>query len=201
MTYVVIIAYFAILLLIGVVASRRIQNLADYYVGGKRMGYWVVAFSARASGESAWLYLGLTGLGAMVGMRGMWVVVGECLGVGIAWFFMATPFKRATDKYGSITIPDYLVSRFTTPGKSERPARVLRLASAIALSLFVTIYVSAQIDATGTAFENFLDWNYFAGAIFGFLIVVVYTMSGGFVAVAWSDLFQGTLMVLGLEHE
>ncbi|HIE99874.1 MAG TPA: hypothetical protein EYG03_27660 [Planctomycetes bacterium] len=80
MTYVVIIAYFAILLLIGVVASRRIHNLADYYVGGKRMGYWVVAFSARASGESAWLYLGLTGLGAMVGMRGMWVVVGPVSG-------------------------------------------------------------------------------------------------------------------------
>ena len=198
MTYVVIIAYLAILLLIGVVASRRIHNMADYYVGGKRLGYWVAAFSARASGESAWLYLGLTGLGAMVGMRGMWVVVGECLGVGIAWFFMAIPFKRATDEFGSITIPDYLVSRFTTPGKSERPARVLRLVSAIALSLFVTIYVSAQIDATGTAFENFLGWNYFAGAIFGFLIVVVYTMSGGFVAVAWSDLFQGLLMLAGL---
>jgi sodium/proline symporter len=198
MLYAVILAYFAILLMIGVIASRRIHNLADYYVGGKQLGYWVVAFSARASGESAWLYLGLTGLGAMVGMRGMWVVAGECLGVAIAWFCLAAPFKRATDEFGSITIPDYLVSRFTTPGQSPRLAQVLRLTAAVALTLFVTIYVSAQIDATGTAFESFLDWNYFAGAVFGFLIVVVYTLSGGFVAVAWSDLFQGLLMLVGL---
>ena len=125
MTYAVIIAYFAILLLIGVLAARRIHDLSDYYVGGKQMGYWVVAFSARASGESAWLYLGLTGLGAMVGMRAMWVVVGEFVGVAIAWFFMAAPFKRATDEYGSITVPDYLVSRFATPGQSRSTELVL----------------------------------------------------------------------------
>lgn len=198
MLYAVIVAYFAVLLLIGALASRRIHQMADYYVGGKRLGYWVVAFSARASGESAWLYLGLTGLGAMVGARALWVVLGECLGVGIAWFCMAAPFKRATDRYGSITVPDYLVSRFSAGNPSAPSALVLRLASAVALSLFVTVYVSAQIDATGTAFKNFLDWDYFAGAVFGFAVVVIYTFSGGFVAVAWSDLFQGLLMLIGL---
>ncbi|MDA1017831.1 MAG: hypothetical protein O3A00_25655 [Planctomycetota bacterium] len=148
MLYAVIIVYFAILLGIGLAASRRVHDLTDFYVGGKRLGYWVVAFSARASGESAWLYLGLTGLGAMVGFRALWVVVGECIGVAIAWFFMAAPFKRATNHHGSITIPDYLVSRFATPGQSPRLSLLLRLTAAVALSLFVTIYVSAQIDAT-----------------------------------------------------
>ncbi|MFP6623298.1 MAG: sodium/proline symporter, partial [Myxococcota bacterium] len=109
MTYLAIGIYFAVLLGIGVIASRRVRNLSDYYVGGKRLGYWVVAFSARASGESAWLYLGLTGLGALVGARAFWVVAGELAGVAIAWFFMARPFKNATDRFESITIPDYLV--------------------------------------------------------------------------------------------
>jgi sodium/proline symporter len=195
--YLVIFGYFAVLLAIGAVASRRVRNLADYYVGGKRMGYWVVAFSARASGESAWLYLGLTGLGALVGARALWVVVGEVVGVSLAWFLMAKPFKAATDRYESITIPDYFVSRFSDSG-DERGARMLRLFAAGALALFVTIYVSAQIDATGKAFDSFLGWNYYAGALLGFGIVVVYTLSGGFVAVSWSDLFQGILMALGL---
>jgi sodium/proline symporter len=197
MQYVVIVSYFAILLVIGVVASRRVNDLDDYYVGGKSLGYWVVAFSARASGESAWLYLGLTGLGALVGARAGWIVVGELAGVAVAWFLMAGPFKRETDRYESITIPDYLVSRFGTPGH-ERAAQALRLIAAIALSLFVTIYVSAQIDATGKAFNAFLDWNYYTGALVGFGIVVAYTLSGGFVAVAWSDLLQGLMMLLGL---
>lgn len=198
MLYVAIVAYFAVLLFIGIRASRQVHTLSDYYVGGKRLGFWVVAFSSRASGESAWLYLGLTGLGAVVGARALWVVVGECLGVALAWFLMAVPFKRATDQYGSITVPDYLVSRFAQSGASPRALLVLRVVAALALSLFVTVYVSAQIDATGTAFESFLGWDYFAGAIFGFVIVVIYTLFGGFIAVAWSDLFQGLLMLIGL---
>ena len=197
MKYLVIAAYFAVLLAIGAAASRRVRGMADYYVGGKRLGYWVVAFSARASGESAWLYLGLTGLGALVGARAFWIVVGELVGVAIAWFCMAGPFKAATDRYESITIPDFLVSRFGRSG-GERPARALRLVSAVALALFVTIYVSAQIDATGKAFHGFLDWNYHLGAFVGFAIVVAYTLSGGFIAAAWSDLFQGVLMLVGL---
>ena len=198
MTYVVIAAYFGVLLVIGALASRRVHTLSDYYVGGKRLGYWVVAFSARATGESAWLYLGLTGLGALVGLPAMWVVVGEVLGVGGGWFLMARPFKRATDRFESITIPDYLVSRFAHGPHAEQWAKTLRWVAAAALAGFVTIYVSAQIDATGKAFSSFLEWNYYAGALLGFGIVVVYTLSGGYVAVAWSDLFQGLLMLLGL---
>jgi sodium/proline symporter len=195
--YAVIVAYFVVLLAIGGLASRRVRDLGDYYVGGKRLGYWVVAFSARATGESAWLYLGLTGLAAVVGARAFWVVIGEVVGVALAWFLMAKPFKAATDRYESITIPDYLASRFVGSG-DERAARSLRLFAAAALALFVTIYVSAQIDATGKAFASFLGWNHYLGALLGFGIVVVYTLSGGFVAVAWSDLFQGILMLLGL---
>jgi sodium/proline symporter len=190
--YIILFLYFLILFLIGYFASKQIKNTKDYYVGGKKLGYWVVAFSARATGESAWLLLGLTGLGALVGVSAFWTVIGEVVGVGISWFFMAERFKKLTDKYKSITIPDYLVSRF------KSTTHTLRIVAATALSLFVIIYVSAQIDATGSAFESFLGWNYFTGAIVGFIIVLTYIFTGGFVAVAWSDLFQGLIMLLGL---
>jgi sodium/proline symporter len=190
--YVILFGYFVALFLIGYFASRRVRNISDYYVGGKKLSYWVVAFSTRATGESAWLLLGLTGLGAVVGVSAFWVVVGEVLGVGLSWFVMAKPFKKLSDKYGSITIPDYLVSHV---GAKKH---TLRIIAAVALSVFVVIYVSAQIDATGTAFEAFLDWNYFVGALVGFGIVVAYILFGGFIAVAWSDVFQGLLMFLGL---
>ncbi len=197
--YLVLFFYFAVLFGIGIWARGSVRNLADYYVGGKRLGYWVAAFSARATGESAWLLLGLTGLGAMVGVSALWIVVGEVLGVGIAWLYMARPFKEATDEYGSITVPDYLVSRFSDGTEAaERATRLIRIVAAGALAVFVTIYVSAQIDATGKAFEQFLGWNYYTGLFAGFGIVVAYTLAGGFVAVAWSDLFQGSIMLLGL---
>jgi len=184
--------YVLILFLIGYVASKRIKNISDYYVGGKKIGYWAVAFSARATGESGWILIGLTGMGALAGLSAYWVVVGEVLGVAISWLFMAKPFKRLTDKYDSVTVPDYLESHFHTK------THWLRGISATVLSIFVVIYVSSQIDATGIAFESMLDMNYFHGAILGFLIVLVYIFIGGFVAVVWSDLFQGFLMFLGL---
>ncbi len=184
--------YFLVLFLIGILAARKVNNIKDYFVGGKNLGYWVAAFSSRATGSSAWALLGLTGMGSIFGISAYWVVAGTLLGETIAWFVMAKPFKRLTDQYNSITIPDYLVSRFHANGQA------LRVISATALSLFVIIYVSAQIDATGTAFESFLNWNYFAGAVVGFLIVVVYMSFGGFLAVAWSDVFQGLIMLLGL---
>jgi SSS family transporter len=101
-------------------------------------------------------------------------------------------FKRLTDGYDSVTIPDYLESRLRDTGHR------IRLVAAFTLVVFVTIYVSAQIDAIGTAFEGFLGWNYFVGAIVGFAVVLVYIVSGGFVAVVWSDVFQGSLMLVGL---
>ena len=77
---VILFLYFLILFFIGWQSSKRIKDIKDYYVGGKKLGFWVVAFSTRATGESAWLLLGLTGLGAMVGVSAFWVVLGEVLG-------------------------------------------------------------------------------------------------------------------------
>lgn len=187
-----VLVYLAILLYIGVVASRRMKDVRDYFAGGKNMGFWAVAFSARATGESAWLLLGLTGMGAAIGLQALWVVVGEVLGVGVSWLFMSRRFKRLTDRYDSLTIPDYLEARFRDSGHA------LRILSAASLVVFVTIYVSAQIDATGKAFETFLGWNYYVGLLLGFGVVLAYIVSGGFVAVVWSDVFQGALMVVGL---
>jgi sodium/proline symporter len=184
--------YLAILLWIGVLASRRMKDVRDYFAGGKRMGFWAVAFSARATGESAWLLLGLTGMGAAIGLQALWVVIGELLGVAVSWYLMSRRFKRLTDRYDALTVPDYFAARF------RDTSHVLRIVSAAALVVFVTIYVSAQIDATGTAFETFLGWNYYLGVFVGFGVVLVYIVSGGFVAVVWSDVFQGALMVGGL---
>ena len=104
--------YVAILFLIGIIASRRVKSMSDYYLGGKKMGFWAVAFSARATGESGWLLIGLTGMGAIAGYSGYWVVAGELLGVFISWQFMAKKFKKMSDSYKAITIPDYLQSHF-----------------------------------------------------------------------------------------
>jgi sodium/proline symporter len=188
----VLAVYVGILFLIGIFASKRIKSMSDYYVGGKKMGFWAVAFSARATGESGWLLIGLTGMGAMAGYSAYWVVVGELLGVFISWQFMAKRFKKRSDAYGAITIPDYLQSHFKTT------THTLRIVAASILVVFIVIYVASQIDVTGVAFKSMLGIDYKIGALIGFFIVLAYIFVGGFVAAVWSDLFQGLLMFIGL---
>ena len=184
--------YAGILLVIGYAASKKMHDIRDYFAGGKNLGFINVAFSSRATGESAWLLLGLTGMGYMVGVKAFWVVAGELLGVGIAWIFMAKRFKRLTDKYDSITVPDFLESRLRDSG------HWIRLISCVALLVFVPIYAGTQVFAAGGAFYDFLGWNHYLGAAVGFGIVLLYITQGGFTAVVWSDVFQGSLMVIGL---
>ena len=190
--YSMLVLYLGVLIALSIIASKRVNNIKGYITGNKTLGYWVAAFSAQATGESAWLLLGVTGMGAMVGFSASWVVVGELFGVAVAWFFMAERYKKLTDHYDSITMTDYLVSRFKTK------THTLRIVASISLAVFILIYISAQIDATGSAFERFLDWNYHIGAVVGFVIVVVYSVVGGFIAVAWTDMFQGIVMVVSL---
>lgn len=187
-----LVLYFLMLFAIGIVASRRVKNLKDFFVAGKSLNFWLVAFSSRATGESGWLLLGLTGMGFSVGMQAWWVVVGELMGVTICWGILTQRFKVFTDKYDCVTVTDYLEDRL-----GDR-TRVIRVIATLCLVVFVTAYVSAQFAACGKAFTGFLGWDHSTGVVLGMVIVGFYSVAGGFIAVVWSDLVQGSLMLVGL---
>lgn len=180
--------YLAILLAIGAWASRASKTVAGYYVAGKQLPSWVIAFSSNATGESAWLLLGLTGMGYLVGIHALWIVMGEVLGVALGWALVALPFKEYTDRYGSITVPDYLETRFRDTG------HLIRVIAFVIIFTMVTAYIAAQLTACGKAFGSFLGTSYSLGVWLGAAVILYYTTIGGFKAVAYCDLFHGVLM-------
>jgi sodium/proline symporter len=188
----VLIVYFMILIGIGWWASRDTQSVAGYYLADKSLPSWVIAFSANTTGESAWLLLGLTGMGYMVGFHALWIVLGEVLGVALAWSVVARPFKTLTDRYDAITVPDYLSDRF-----GDR-SHTIRVVSAIIIFTMVGAYTAAQLTASGKAFSSFVGTSYEGGVVIGAIVILLYTSIGGFKAVAYSDLLQGVLMFLSL---
>jgi len=185
----VLVAYLLVLLAIGFWGGKDSGDVAGYYVAGKKLPSWVIAFSSNTTGESAWLLLGLTGMGYMVGVHAFWVILGEVMGVTLAWVLVARPFKEYTDRYDSITVPDYLEDRF------RDSAHVLRVVSAVIIFSMAAFYTAAQLTASGKAFESFVGTTYEAGVLIGAAIILYYTTVGGFKAVAYSDLLQGVLMV------
>ena len=184
--------YFFVLVLIGIFSRQESDSVDGYYAAGKKLRYWIVSFSTNATGESSWLLLGLTGMGYAVGAHALWVIVGEVLGVAISWIYMARKFKVYTDKYQSITVPDYLEDRF------DDRRHTIRIISSIILIIMVTSYVAAQLTATGKAFKSFLHIDFLTGTIIGLVIILFYTVIGGLKAVARADFMHGLLMLLGL---
>ena len=184
--------YFLILVLIGLFSRQESGSVDGYYAAGKKLRYYIVAFSTNATGESSWLLLGLTGMGYAVGLHALWVILGEALGVTLSWWFMARRFKVFTDRYESITVTDYLEDRF------EDHNHILRIIASIILVIMVTSYIAAQLTATGKAFKSFLQMDFILGTVIGLALILFYTVAGGLKAVARADFFHGSLMLLGL---
>lgn len=189
---IVVLCYLVLLAGLALWSSSESNTLAGYYLAGKKLPYWVVAFSTNATGESGWLLLGLTGMGYMVGAKAYWVVVGEVTGVALSWIYVSQRLKRMSDATESITVPDVLAARFKDSWHLIRGIAVV-----IILSM-VTVYIAAQMIATGKAVSSFTDFAYDSGIYVGAAIIIAYTFVGGYKAVSYTDVLQGVLMLLGL---
>ena len=180
--------YLAMMLCVGIAASRYMQSLDDFVLAGRRLGPWVAAISERASGESAWFLLGLPGAAYALGLVEFWSVIGIGFGVLASWTFIAMPLRRESARLGALTLPDYFELRFNDT------SRVLRIVSMIAILVFYTAYVAAQFHGAGKILNATFGIEPWMGILIGAVIVVIYTILGGFLAVAWTDFIQGLLM-------
>ncbi|MCH7822704.1 MAG: sodium/proline symporter [Proteobacteria bacterium] len=188
----VAIVYLGLLAAFAIWSRRETHTLAGYYLAGKKLPFWVVAFSTNATGESGWLLLGLTGMGYAVGAQAYWVVVGEVIGIALSWTLVSRRLKRLCDDTDSITVPDVLAARF-----NDRWHLIRGIAVVIILTMVIA-YVAAQMIATGKAVSSFTDMNFETGVYVGGAIIIAYTFVGGYKAVSYTDVLQGVLMLLGL---
>ncbi len=190
--WIVLGTYLAILFGLAIWSSRSTGDLAGYYLAGRKLPAAVVGFSAASTGESAWLLLGLTGMGFVLGVNALWIVFGEVLATAIAWMVVGPRFKALADRYRAITVADWMEERF-----ADR-RRILRMIGSVVILVMAGTYMAAQLTASGKTFESFTGISYEAGVLIGAVVILFYTSLGGLKAVAWSDLMQATLMAAAL---
>ncbi len=191
-TLSVLFAYLVVLAALAVWSRRDSRSLQGYFLADKKLPFWVVAFSTNATGESGWLLLGLTGMGYAVGAQAFWVVVGEVTGIALSWTLISRKLKKQSDAASAITLPDVLESKFT-----DR-LHILRWISVVIILAMVCAYVTAQMAASGKALAGFIDIDYTWSVVVGGLVIIAYTIVGGYKAVSYTDVVQGTLMLVGL---
>ena len=193
--------YLVVILVVGLLTARLNKTLPDFLLAGRRLGPWVVAFSERASGESGWMLLGLTGLAYATGLGdpsgtklepALWTGLGGIAGIALSWYLVAQRLRVESERLGALTLPRFMELRF----RKHDPT--IRLVATAIIAFSFTFYIAAQFDAVGKSLEQTFGWPHFGGVMVGAAIIVFYTMMGGFFAVAWTDFFQGWVMLLAL---
>ena len=185
----IFIIYLCFLLLVGFFTYGFSKTQEDYFLAGRKLGPWVTAFSERASGESAWLLLALPGAAITIGLGEIWSVIGIIVGITASWYLIAEKLRVETEKYDSLTIPEFLHRKY------KDDSNIIRLFSALIIAFFFLFYVSAQFHASGKVLNSLFDLSPTIGITIGAVVIVIYTLMGGLFAVAWTDLIQGILMI------
>lgn len=189
---VVFVLYLLVLAGITLYTARKSKSAGDFVLGGKKIPGFALAVSERATGESAWLLLGLTGEAYLIGMQSVWIALGCVAGILFIWNVMGNRLRIEAEKSGALTIPGLLAARFS------RYKRSISYISAFIIVFFFLFYIEAQFYGGGKVLQDTFGIHPVWGMIAGSLVVVLYTMLGGFITVVWTDVLQGILMIITL---
>ncbi len=182
-------SYFCILLTIGLISHKKLTSSADFIMGNRSLNYWVTALSAHASDMSSWLFMGFPAAIFAGGLSHFWIAIGVMLGMFANWHFVAAKLRTATEETNSYTLSTFFERRF------QDPSGTIRILTALISVFFLTCYLSAGLIAMGLLFESVFGIDYFLGISIATVVVVIYTFMGGFITVAWTDLFQALFLL------
>ena len=187
------IIYFVAMIVIGLWAYQRTDDMDDYMLAGRNLGPLSTALSAGASDMSGWLLMGLPGAFYLSGMSAMWLPIGLTVGAWLNWKYTAPRLRTYTEVAdNSLTIPTFLSARL------HDGSRLIQIGAGVIILVFFTFYVSSGMVAGGRFFEASFGVDYRLGMVLVAGITVLYTLVGGFLAVAYTDVVQGLMMVTAL---
>lgn len=187
---IAIFTYIVFLLLIAGFSYKKNQSSSDYIIGGRSMNFFLTALAAHASDMSSWLLMGYPAVIFSQGFFQAWIAIGLVFFMFLNWQFIAPKIRKATEKYNSMTLSSFFESRFNDTSGT------IRILTALMLLVFYTIYISAGLIGLGLLIESIFHFNYFIGITVGIAVVIPYLFVGGYVTLAWTDLFQGLFLML-----
>jgi sodium/proline symporter len=184
------IIYFCALTLIGLMVSwHNKATSSEFMLGNRSINYWVTAVATQATDMGAYLFLAVPAAVYASGINKTWMPIGLVIGMYLNWQYIAPRLRMATEKYHSLTLSSFFEHRFNDN------SGMIRLVSALMTILFFTFYIASGLVGLGLLFKAGFDLEYQQGIILALTCAVLYTLIGGFIAVAWCDFFQGMFLL------
>ena len=190
---IAIVLYLSVTVIIGILFSKNNSNTNDFYLGGRKMGPIVTAMSAEASDMSSWLLMGLPGVAYLSGIcDAAWTAIGLGIGTWLNWFFVSKRLRRYSSNLGAITVPDFLSKRY------HDKRNIITGIAALIIIIFFVPYTASGFAACGKLFNSLFGVPYMTAMVVSALVIITYTILGGFRAVCTTDLLQSIVMSIAL---
>lgn len=188
-----IVLYLLVMLAIGFVFSKKNENASDFYLGGRKIGPIVTAMSAEASDMSSWLLMGLPGVAYLSGIcDAFWTALGLAIGTWFNWYLVARRLRRYSSNLNAITVPEFFSRRYHDDKKT------LNAIAALVIIIFFIPYTASGFAACGKLFNSLFGVNYTVAMVVSAMVILCYTIMGGFSAVSTTDLIQSCVMTIAL---
>ncbi|MBC7594212.1 MAG: sodium:solute symporter family protein [Kineosporiaceae bacterium] len=184
MAMAIVLLYFAVLVVVGIMARRRVKGSTDeFFVAGRTLGTFANSWAFLASLASGGSVLATVGTGLALGWPyGSALLAGAPVGFVVASIFVARPLRQL----GRYTVTDYFRGRFDS--------RLMAWAVPALIVIASSAYIVAQLKGASIVASYVLDVDYKVGLWGAGIVFVTYVAIGGFLSVTWNDIFQGILM-------
>ena len=186
--------YLAGLLFIGWLGGRakKDNSLRDFYLGGKGVGMIVLLLTLYATQYSGNTMFGFSGKAYRIGFS--WITsVHFMTAIIVGYLLFAPRLHRLSHQHHFITPNDFLNHRYRHRG--------INIVAPILMILALSNYLLAQLMAMGRALQGLTTMPpqtaYVVGVVLLAVIMLVYETMGGFRAVAWTDVLQGSILIIG----
>lgn len=182
----VILIFITVVSLIGLLTLSKIHGQAkNYIVAGKSLPLWIAAFTLAAQSFDSNASLGNS---AFAFADGFWAGAILPLGLATALFLTGKFFAEPLNKMNLLTLPDYYNMRY---------GRLVEFLVSILTVISFVILLAGNLAGIGILFQYILGVPYALAVTLMAALILAYTMAGGLFSVAWTDVIQISIAVIG----
>lgn len=191
MMLISVIAFIALMMLIGIFVSKKINDADDFFLGGRNVPAFLIVATLLASEVGGGVMLGSVGLAYQFGFGACWYVMPVALGLLLFGLFLAKKLKRDADTYGYVSMFDWLAGRYN----NYKPLKAV--GGFVMLVGFIGALAS-QFVAMGTALQSVMGADKTIAIVLGGIAIIIYASMGGLLSVMWTDLLQAGVFIFGM---
>lgn len=185
----IIFTYMALMVAIGLYASTKQESTQDFFVAGGKVGTFSIACLWMASWVGGAAIVGGVAKAYDFGVSAGWYTT--CMAIGCLLFglFFAARVKRWGEEKQLLTYPDLIESSYDSR---------TRIVATVTTALAFIGFAAGQLAAAGAILSTLLGWDYSIALLLASVIIILYTATGGFLAITYTDWVQLILLFVGV---